>query len=80
MLNLPDEGVNERLTIYTYIESRSKFLETDQAEVENLSVKTLLWVDEKANVEEGRIKEEVKIVKSITLLMTRIDAQKRRNE
>jgi hypothetical protein len=70
MLNLPDEPVNVS-TIHTYIECRSKFLETEH--VEKPPVKTLLCVEEKADVE-GRIKEEVKIVKSITLLMTRIDA------
>ena len=57
--------------IYTYIEWWSKFFEPEQ--VEKLVVKTFLCVCAKAKVE-GRIKEEVKIVKSITLLTTRIDA------
>ena len=78
-LNLPSRLLRSWVSeckANTYIEFRDKLFE----EVEKLLVKTLLWVKEKAKAE-GRIKEEVRIVKSITLLMTRIDAQKEgRNE
>ena len=45
---------------------------------EKLLLKTLLGAEEKAEVA-GRIKEDVKIVKSITLVIAGIDAQEGRS-